>query len=46
MIRTVFADDEVSSCQKVRQLLEEIGGIDIVGEHATACETIDLVKLM
>ena len=45
MIRTVLADDEVLARQKVRQLLREIADIDIVGECATAGETIDLVKL-
>jgi two-component system LytT family response regulator len=45
MIRTVLADDEVLARQKVRQLLKEFADVDIVGECATAGETIDLVKL-
>ena len=45
MIRTVLADDEVLARQKVRQFLQAIEDVDIVGECATACETIDLVKL-
>lgn len=45
MIRTVLADDEVLARQKVRQLLKEIADVDIVGECATACETVDLVRL-
>jgi two-component system LytT family response regulator len=45
MIRTVLADDEVLARQKVRQLLKEVEDVDIVGECATAGETIDLVRL-
>ena len=45
MIRTVLADDEVLARQKVRQLLRDIEDVDIVGECATAGETIDLVRL-
>ena len=45
MIRTVLADDEVLARQKVRQLLRDISDVDIVGECATAGETIDLVRL-
>jgi two-component system LytT family response regulator len=45
MIRTVLADDEVLARQKVRQLLKEIPEVEIVGECATACETIELVRL-
>lgn len=46
MIRTVLADDEVLARQKLRQLLNDIEDIEIVGECATACETIELVKLV
>ena len=46
MIHTVLADDEVLARQKLRQLLKEIEDVDIVGECATACETIELVKLV
>jgi two-component system, LytTR family, response regulator len=45
MIRTVLADDEALARQKVRQILKVIADVDIVGECATAGETIDLVKL-
>jgi two-component system LytT family response regulator len=45
MIRTVLADDEVLARQKVRRLLKEHPDVEIVGECATACETIDLVRL-
>jgi two-component system, LytTR family, response regulator len=46
MIRTVLADDEVLARQKLRQLLKEIEDVDIVGECATARETVELVKLV
>jgi two-component system LytT family response regulator len=45
MIRSVLADDEVLARQKLRQLLKEIDDIEIVGECATASETIELVRL-
>jgi two-component system LytT family response regulator len=44
MIRAVVADDEVLARQKLRQLLRNENEIDIVGECATARETIDLVR--
>ena len=43
MIRVVLADDEVLARQKLRQLLREEQDIEIVGECATATETIQLV---
>lgn len=46
MIRTVLADDEVLARQKLRQLLKELEDVDIVGECATARETVELVKLV
>lgn len=46
MIRTVLADDEVLSRQKLRELLKGIDGVEIVGESASASETIELVKLV
>lgn len=46
MIRTVLADDEALARQKLRQLLKEIEDVDIVGECATACETVELVRLV
>ena len=45
MIRTVLADDEVLARQKLRQFLKEFEDVDIVGECATASETLELVKL-
>lgn len=44
MIQAVIADDEVLARQKLRQLLREVPEIEIVGECATAAETIDLVR--
>ena len=44
MIQAVLADDEVLARQKLRQLLREIPDIEVVGEGATAAETIDLVR--
>jgi two-component system, LytTR family, response regulator len=44
MIRVVIADDEVLARQKLRQLLRDQPDIDIVGECATAAETIELVR--
>ena len=43
MIRVVLADDEVLARQKLLQLLREEQEIEIVGECATAAETIQLV---
>ncbi len=45
MIRAVLADDEVLARQKLLQLLREEQDIEIVGECATASETIQLVNL-
>lgn len=45
MIHAVIADDEVLARQKLRQLLRGEPGFEIVGEGATAKETIDLVRL-
>ena len=44
MIHTVLADDEVLARQKLRQLLRNEPEIEIVGEGATASETIHLVR--
>ena len=43
-IRAVLADDEVLARHKVRQLLREESDVDIVGEGASASETIELVR--
>ena len=45
MIQAVLADDEVLARQKLRQLLREVPEIEVVGEGATAAETIDLVRV-
>lgn len=45
MITAVIADDEVLARQKLRQLLREEQDIEIVGECATAAETIQLVAM-
>jgi two-component system, LytTR family, response regulator len=44
MIHAVVADDEVLARQKLRQLLRGDRDIEIVGESATALETIELVR--
>lgn len=44
MIRAVLADDEVLARQKLRQLLREEQDVEIVGECASAAETIQLVS--
>ncbi|HEX3891184.1 MAG TPA: LytTR family DNA-binding domain-containing protein [Terracidiphilus sp.] len=44
MIRAVIADDEVLARQKLRLLLRAESDVDIVGECATAAETIQLVR--
>lgn len=43
MIRTLVADDEVLARQKLRQLLRDEQDVEVVGECATAAETIQLV---
>jgi two-component system, LytTR family, response regulator len=45
MIRVVLADDEVLARQKLRQFLREEADMEIVGEGATAMETIELVHV-
>src|ERR1700733_10377947 len=44
MIRAILADDEVLARQKLRQLLRDEPEIEIVGEGASASETIELVR--
>jgi two-component system LytT family response regulator len=44
MIHAILADDEVLARQKLRQLLREEPEVEIVGEGASASETIDLVR--
>jgi two-component system, LytTR family, response regulator len=43
-LKTIIADDEVLARQKLRHLLAEESDIEIVGEGATALESIDLVQ--
>jgi two-component system, LytTR family, response regulator len=45
MIQAVLADDEVLARQKLRQLLRDVPDIEIVGECASASETVELVRL-
>ena len=44
VLRTVLADDEPLARQKLRQMLAEIPGVDVVGEGASACEVLDVVR--
>jgi two-component system, LytTR family, response regulator len=44
MIHAVLADDEVLARQKLRQLLRDEPGIEVVGEGMTAIDTIELVR--
>ncbi len=43
-IQVVLADDEVLARQKLRSLLREQSDCEVVGECATAAETIELVR--
>jgi two-component system, LytTR family, response regulator len=44
VLKTIIADDEVLARQKLRHLLADESDIEIVGEGATALESIDLVQ--
>jgi two-component system, LytTR family, response regulator len=44
MIQAVVADDEVLARQKLRQLLRDERDVEIVGESASANETVELVR--
>ncbi|HKO18844.1 MAG TPA: LytTR family DNA-binding domain-containing protein [Acidobacteriaceae bacterium] len=44
MIQAVLADDEALARAKLRQLLAEERGVDVVGEAANAEETFELVR--
>ncbi|MDP9051481.1 MAG: LytTR family DNA-binding domain-containing protein [Acidobacteriota bacterium] len=44
MIRAVLADDEALARRKLRQLLSEEPGIDVVGEGSSAQQTIEMVR--
>ena len=45
MIHAVVADDELLARQKLRQLLRDVPEVDVIGESATAAETIELVRM-
>jgi two-component system LytT family response regulator len=45
MIQALLADDEVLARQKLRQLLRDVPDIEIVGECASAGETVELVRV-
>ena len=45
MIQAIVADDEVLARQKLHRLLREEDGIEIVGECASASETVELVRV-
>jgi len=44
ILQTVLADDEPLARQKLRQMLAEIQGVEVVGEGASAAEVLDLVR--
>jgi two-component system LytT family response regulator len=44
MIQAILADDEVLARQKLRKLLREENDIEVVGECASASETIQLMR--
>jgi len=44
-IQAIIADDEVLARQKLRHLLEDEEDVEIVGEGATAQETVELAQL-
>lgn len=46
MMRVVLANDELLAGQELRQILKEIGDVELVGECASACETLQVVRLM
>jgi two-component system LytT family response regulator len=46
MIHAILADDEILARQKLRQLLRDERDIEVVGECASASETIELVRMM
>jgi two-component system LytT family response regulator len=46
MIQAILADDEVLARQKLRKLLREEDDIEVVGECASASETIELMRTM
>lgn len=43
-LQTVLADDEPLARQKLRQMLSEISGVEVVGEGASAAEVLEVVR--
>ena len=44
ILQTVLADDEPLARQKLRQMLGDIPGVDVIGEGASAAEVLDMVR--
>lgn len=44
LLQTVLADDEPLARRKLRQMLAEIDGVEVVGEGASAAEVLDAVR--
>lgn len=44
ILQTVLADDEPLARQKLRQMLGDIAGIEVVGEGASAAEALDVIR--
>ncbi|HEX4311175.1 MAG TPA: LytTR family DNA-binding domain-containing protein [Acidobacteriaceae bacterium] len=44
LLQTVLADDEPLARQKLRQMLNESSGVEVVGEGASASEVLDIVR--
>jgi two-component system LytT family response regulator len=44
LLQTVLADDEPLARQKLRQMLGERAGVQVVGEGASAAEVLDVVR--
>ncbi|MBF0163527.1 MAG: chemotaxis-specific protein-glutamate methyltransferase CheB [Magnetococcales bacterium] len=46
MIRVVIADDSMMARQILRQILEDAGGIEVVGEAANGRQAVELVRAL
>ncbi len=44
ILQTVLADDEPLARQKLRQMLGDISGVEVIGEGASAAEVLDIVR--
>jgi two-component system LytT family response regulator len=44
MLQTVLADDELLARRKLRQMLGETTGVEVVGEGASVAEVLDVVR--